>query len=264
METLHTTLLAFESPLIRGTFVKRYKRFFVDMLHSGTGDLLTVHCANSGSMRSCLEDGAPALARDSGNPARKLRHSLELLELVDGYACLNTMRANSLVELFLGMASSGRLLDLLPSSSQELLAEDFSAGMSLRSEAKYSDGTRFDFLLENRGRRTWLEVKSVSLRLDPATLAFPDAVSARGQKHLRELMEAVAKGDDAFLLFVFMRGASVPADELVQGFRAAHEIDPAYAALLAEATKKGVKVRMLVPSITPEGFGVRGYFRFPH
>jgi sugar fermentation stimulation protein A len=256
-------LLPFERALLRGAFDKRYKRFFVD-LTLPAGETLTVHCANSGSMKSCLLPGAPAWALDSLNSERKLRHSLELLALEDGLACLNTARANTLTERFLLGAASGQapFLSSLPSEQRALLAADFGQDFSLRREAKFSASTRFDFLLGRGSEATWLEVKSVSLRLDASTLAFPDAVTERGQKHLRELMQALALGDRAFLLFVFMRGAAQDPAMLARGFRAAHEIDPAYAALLSEATDKGVKVRILIPSITPSGFGIRGYFRY--
>lgn len=264
-------LLPFEAPLLEASFSKRYKRFFVD-LRLPSGEDLTVHCANSGSMRSCLVDGAPAWALDSGNPERKLRHSLELLSFVDGLACLNTARANRLVESFLAAAAARSApaetpdgpLAALPASHAALLASDFGVGFTTRREAKFADATRFDFLVERAtGPRAWVEVKSVSLRLDDGALAFPDAVTERGQKHIRELVEAAGRGDEAYLIFVFMRGGGTPPDELARGFRAAHEIDPAYAALLAEGVEKGVKVRMLVPSITPFGFGVRGYYAWP-
>ena len=262
-------VLPFERPLVRGTFLKRYKRFFVDVALP-SGESLIVHCANSGSMRSCLVEGAPAYVLDSENPKRKLRFSLELLEFEDGLACLNTARANALVEkVLLGVLSRKcEFLGTLPSESRRQLEADFSAPgaqgeqerVTLKREAKFSAETRFDFLLEGAPSRLWVEVKSVSLRLNASTVAFPDAVTERGQKHLRHLMAAVEQGDFAMLLFVCMRGGSLEASQLALGFRAAQEIDPAYADLLANAKAKGVKVRMLVPSLTPQGFGVRGYF----
>lgn len=236
-------LLPFERPLVRGTFLKRYKRFFADVALP-SGEVLTVHCANSGSMRSCLVEGAPAYILDSENPERKLRFSLELLELEDGLACLNTARANALVE----KALPRMLSDLAP-------------GGLVKREVKFSTETRFDFLIEGPHKKVWVEVKSVSLRLDANTVAFPDAVTERGQKHLRELMSAIEQGEDAMLLFVCMRGAKVDPAALAHGFRAAHEIDPAYAQLLAQAKDKGASVRMLVPSLTPSGFDVRGFYK---
>ena len=258
----YATLLPFERELLKGTFDKRYKRFFVDM-RLPSGDTLTVHCANSGSMKSCLADGAPTWVLDSLNPLRKLRHSLELLELDDGLACLNTARANMLTHRFLRCVAAGcesGPLVSLPTPHKELLLADFGVGFGIKGEARFSAETRFDFRLDFAAATTWLEVKSVSLRLDPSVLAFPDAVTERGQKHIRALMEAVERGEGAFLLFVFMRGANQDPDALVRGFRAAHEIDPVYAVLLSEAAKKGVKVRILVPNITPLGFGIRGYY----
>lgn len=252
-------LLPFPAALLCGAFEKRYKRFFVDMHVPGQGSL-TVHCANSGSMKSCLLEGAPAWALDSGNPERKLRHSLELLELEDGLACLNTARANMLVERFLTSPSAR---EALPPPDRALFASDFPSAYALKREAKYNAGTRFDFLAEFASGPMWIEVKSVSLRLAERVWAFPDAVTERGQKHLDELMEAKAAGQGAMLVFVMMRGASIPAETLAAGFRPAHEIDPRYAKLLSEAVDAGVAVRLLVPSITPSGFGVRGWYPYP-
>ncbi len=261
------SLLLYERPLRTGLFKKRYKRFFVD-IEVENGQIETVHCANSGSMVSCLVENAKAYTFDSMNDARKLRHTLELLEFEDGFACLNTARANQLMEkLFQAFLSTQGLQTLAKSDAfegQELMQADFRGLTGVRREAKFSEGTRFDFLLENNEakRKIWAEVKTVSMRCANGEVAFPDAKTERGQKHLRELVVAKKQGDEAFLFFVIMRGAAISPEFLGKGFRPASEIDPIYSDLLQDALAQNVEVRVVVPEITLEGFGVRGYYRY--
>lgn len=239
-------LVPYSHPLRKTQFVKRYKRFFVDvLLADGTVD--TVHCANSGSMKSCLVQGVDAYTLDSFNEERKLRHSLELLHLEDGLACLNTSRANSFTEQFL-LKAVGK--------------EYFSEYELVKREVKFNEHTRFDFCLTSSRstKKCWIEVKSVSLRLEQGDYAFPDAVTERGQKHLNDLMQAKNNNDDAWLFFVLMRGTNVEASELAKKFRACHEIDPTYAQLLTQAKQVGVQVAVVVPLITLHGFGLRGFY----
>lgn len=252
-------LLPYPRSLRKAHFIKRYKRFFVDVLLEN-GEQEAVHCPNSGSMKSCLEEGVVAYTLDSCNPERKLRHTLELLQLNDGLACLNTSRANNLTEKILtetiGQPPKKYFEDA------HFPYEKFSPYSLVKAEAKYNQHTRFDFCLSspNQEKKCWIEVKSVSLRLNESTLAFPDAVTERGQKHLIELMEAKNNGDDAWLFFVLMRGNNFKAEELAKSFRACQEIDPKYAELLQQAKTVGVGVAIIVPEITPEGFGLKGFY----
>jgi sugar fermentation stimulation protein A len=144
----------------------------------------------------------------------------------------------------------------------------------VKREAKFNEGTRFDFCLSaaagavdlnahiETSALTWIEVKSVSLRLDAKTIAFPDAVTERGQKHLKELCHALTLGARAFLFFAVMRGSDVFPGELAKQFRAAAEIDPKYAQMLAQAVSAGVQVRIVIADIQETGLGVRGYFKY--
>ncbi len=242
-------------------FVKRYKRFFVDVFMP-SGAIETVHCANSGSMKSCLVENAVAYTLDSFNEKRKLRHSLELLQLEDGLACLNTARANGFIESL--------LLSTLAKSESPYFSqahfpyEKFNAYQIVKREAKFNAQTRFDFCLTSltHNKKCWIEVKSVSLQLGEGEYAFPDAVTERGQKHLRELIHAKSTGDDAWLFFVVMRGSHVDPKTLAKNFRACHEIDPKYAALLELAKKSGVNIAVVVPDISVAGFGLRGFFQY--
>lgn len=226
--------------------LKRYKRFLADVRRSD-GSVETVHCANSGSMLSLVEAECDAWTLASSRPGRKLAHTLELLRCSDGLACVNTGRANPLVGAWLRMAE-GRPEELKPFAR-------------IDAEVKFSPETRFDFRLASAdgARRAWVEVKSVSLRLPGDVVAFPDAVTTRGQRHLRDLMAAVAAGDEAFLFFVIMRGADEDAASLARRFRPAYEIDPEYAGLLQRAVASGVRVRVLVADLSLQGLGLRHF-----
>lgn len=244
-------LVPYKRPLDVGRFRLRYKRFLVDVIRPD-GRVEAVHCANSGSMRSCTEPDCEAWTLDSENPKRKLRHSLELLRLTDGLACLNTGRANEIIEQVF------RKYENMP---WQLLRDDVAGCNVVEREVRYDAGTRFDLRLRDmaQSRQTWIEVKSVSLLLDNGRVAFPDAVTTRGQKHLRVLGEVAERGDEAMMVFCIMRGANSDARELAQGFAPAVEIDPEYARLLYKAMKAGVKVRVAVSEVSVSGLGIRYY-----
>ena len=252
-------LLKYNNELNKCNFIKRYKRFFVDV-KTEDQNILTVHCANSGSMKSCLVEDAQAYILDSCNPQRKLRYSLELLNLEDGLACLNTARANQFVEqLFsktIGLNKSEFFIEA------NFPYEEFSQWDLFKREAFFTKETRFDFCLNSRShyKKCWVEVKSVSMKMSDNIWAFPDAITERGQKHLIELMNAKASGDEAWLFFVLMRGNDISETQLRNGFRAAYEIDPEYSRLLENAKKAGVKVALLIPKISVEGFSLRKFF----
>lgn len=256
-------LYTYPHPLTKGKFIKRYKRFFVDVAlinELGNTAVETVHCANSGSMKSCLVEDADAYILDSFSQTRKLKFSLELLNLSDGFACLNTARANILTEQIL-LSTIGKNKDDYFLKAH-FPYEKFQQYNAVKREVKFSDHTRFDFCLSssNSHKKCWIEVKSVSLLLHENTYAFPDAVTERGQRHLVDLMQAKKSGDDAWLFFVIMRGSNKSEEELAKNFRASHEIDLKYAKLLAQAKQEGVGVAIIVPDITLAGFGLRGVF----
>ncbi|MGE0157317.1 MAG: DNA/RNA nuclease SfsA [Geobacter sp.] len=204
-------------PLIPGRLIKRYKRFLAD-IELADGSLVTAHCPNSGSMLGCNLPGSPVMLSVSPNPNRKLAHTWELVQ-VDGYwVGLNTMLPNRLAEEA-----------ILDGTIAELQGYP-----RLRREVPYgSERSRIDILLEGDQGRCFVEVKNVTLVEDGRAL-FPDAVTERGQKHLRELMEVVRNGDRGVILFTVQRGdgaAVAPADA----------IDPAYGRLLRQAVAQGVE-----------------------
>jgi sugar fermentation stimulation protein A len=206
---------------LQGSLVRRYKRFLADIQ---AGDQIqTVHCPNTGSMKSLLDRPSTAWCSHSENPARKLSHTLELLEYQDGsLACVNTHRANQLAEEAL---SAG--LDFLPPLQ------------SLRREVKYGlENSRADFWGKTKeNQEIWIEVKNVTLAWPEkqGLGEFPDAVTIRGTRHLRELMHKKEEGHRALLLFLINRSD-------IERFSPATDIDPEYAKTLERAQEHGVEI----------------------
>ena len=216
--------MRFAPQLQKATLIKRYKRFLADVtLPDGT--FRTLHCPNTGSMLHCAEAGSRVWYSDSGNPARKYPFTWELVEVDQRYKVgINTGRANALVKeaIALGVIAQLRGYE------------------NCRGEVPYgSEKSRIDFLLTGKpdspGVDCYVEVKSVTLGLGKGLGAFPDSVTTRGLKHLRELMEMKISGHRAVLLFCIQH-------EGIQEIRPADEIDPAYGALLREVKSRGVEV----------------------
>lgn len=207
--------------MLEGLLIKRYKRFLAD-IDLGNGRELTVHCPNTGSMKNCAEPGSRVWIQDSGNLKRKYVYGWELVEVEGRYlACINTGRANHLVR----EAIEGGVIEPLQGYA------------SLRSEVKYGEeNSRIDLLLEDEQRPAcYVEVKNVTLYEGDGLGTFPDAVTTRGAKHLRELMAMVAAGHRAVLMFC------VPHMGIERVAPADH-IDPEYGQLLREAVAAGVEV----------------------
>ena len=228
-------LIPFEVPLQRGVLIKRYKRFFADVILDD-GREVTVHCPNTGSMLHCGEPGSAVWVSLQNRPGRKLPGTWELVETSEGaLACIHSSRANKVIAAALG---AGLIAPLAGYAVQ-------------RAEVCLDPGkSRFDFLLSDPGDCV-VEVKSVTLGLGGGQGAFPDAVSLRGQKHLLELIDLVATGRRACLLFCVMHsgiGQVAPADG----------IDPAYGRALRQAMAAGVEVIAWSVWPTPRGLEVRG------
>lgn len=225
--------MKFETPLIPCTFLERRKRFFADV-RLADGTLLTAHCPNSGSMKGCLVPGGPAWISDSGNPARALRHTLELLQVGDARLLVNTHRPNALAEEAIRAGVIPGLADY----------------PEVRREVRYgSENSRVDLHLSDprdpERPVCFVEVKNVTMGTPDGLCRFPDAVTARGTKHLRELAAQVALGHRAVLLFCVGRddGRRVqPADDL----------DPTYGQTLRWAAAAGVELMAWRLHITPE------------
>ena len=223
--------MQFDPLLEEGRLLRRYKRFLADIETAG-GEQLTIHCPNTGSMLNCMSEGCRVWFSRSQDPRRKLPGTWELGETPHGrLACINTARANALVEEAL---RGGVITEL--------------AGFTgLRREVRFGEeNSRADFRLEFTSGPAWIEVKSVTLGFADSTVAaFPDARTERGARHLRELAAQARAGVRAVQLYcVNLSG--------IEAVRAAQEIDPAYAAGLREARAAGVEVLAYGAEITPE------------
>lgn len=221
-------------PLIHGKLIKRYKRFLAD-IELEDGSVVTAHCPNSGSMLGCNRPGSPVMLSRSDNPARKLAHTWELVQVDGHWVGLNTMLPNRLAE---------------EAILNNTIAELQGYGQVRREIAYGNERSRIDILLEGEQGRCYLEVKNVTL-VEQGLALFPDAVTERGQKHLRELMEMVRHGHRGVILYTVQRGdgrAVAPADR----------IDPAYGRLLREAVANGVEALAYRASVQPEEIRLTG------
>lgn len=210
----------FTPPLKTATLIKRYKRFLADITLPDNSET-TIHVANTGAMTGCAEPNDKVWYSTSNNLKRKYPYSWEICEKPNGdFICVNTIRANQLVEEAL---NQHKILPLTPFSH-------------LQREVKYGkENSKIDFYLEDENNTpTYIEVKSVTLWQPPQGF-FPDAVTTRGAKHLRELIEVKKQGNRAVLLFAVLHSA-------ITSVKAASHIDKAYAETLAHAKAEGVEI----------------------
>jgi sugar fermentation stimulation protein A len=223
--------MQFDPPLMAGVLVRRYKRFLADVEIDGR--IETAHCANPGSMLGLAPPGAPILLSASDNPKRKLRLTWELVKVAGALVGINTAYANRLVEEAI---RAGRI-------------EALAGYADFRREVPYGEGSRIDFLLSGAGRPPcYVEVKSVTLKRHEAA-EFPDSVTARGARHLRELSAMRSAGARAVMLFVAQR------DDCGR-LEVAADIDPAYAAALTRAREAGVEVLAYACRVSTTGIEI--------
>ncbi len=210
-----------------GTLIRRYKRFLADITVE-SGETLTVHCPNSGSMKGCAEPGSPVMISRSDNPARKYAWTLEMVRHGKIWIGVNTAMTNKLVH----EALTNGVID------------DFGPIPSIRPEIKVSTRSRLDFLLETKRGRVYLEVKNCSLA-ENGTAMFPDAVTARGTKHLLELDRLRQEGNECAVLFCVQRSDA-------ERFTPAAFIDPLYAETLWRVKKNGVRILVYQADVRPD------------
>ena len=229
-------LIPYQPDLIAGTLVQRYKRFLAD-IRLEDGRELTLHCPNTGSMKNCGGPGSRVWVNLQQRPGRKLPGTWELVETASGeLACIHSARANSVIAAALAAGLIAPLVGY-PDIHREVTLTP--------------GGSRFDFLLTNESDSCVVEVKSVTLALGEGVGAFPDAVSLRGQKHLRELTLLAQSGQRACLLFCVMHSG-------IRSVQPADHIDPVYGQLLREAVAADVLVLAWSIKPTPLGLEVVG------
>ncbi|PKP08956.1 MAG: DNA/RNA nuclease SfsA [Bacteroidetes bacterium HGW-Bacteroidetes-4] len=216
----------FSTPLIHGKLIKRYKRFLADVLLDN-GETVVAHCTNSGTMLSCLETGADVYLTPVSDPKRKTRFTWEMIRINQNWVGVNTGWPNVLAYEAI--------------KKQEI--EKLKGYLLVKREVKFND-SRFDIYCENSQEKCFVEVKNVTLK-DGNMALFPDAVTTRGQKHLKTLIEGKKQGYRAVMLYIIQRSDVV-------GFTPARKIDPDYALALELAINNGVEVIAIQAKVTPQ------------
>lgn len=228
--------MKFEKALVHGTLIKRYKRFLADVLLDD-GEKVTAHCTNSGSMKSCLESGAEVYLTPVNDPERRTKFTWEMIRINNGWVGINTGNPNKL--------------------AYEEISKGTIPGLkgytTVRREVTFGD-SRFDIYAENNLGKCYVEVKNVTMKEGRYAL-FPDAVTLRGQKHLKTLMQVKKEGFRAVMLYIIQRSD-------VKIFAPARLIDPDYAITLKRAARAGVEIIPLQVKVTPKKIEPLGILPF--
>ena len=209
--------MIFENELIPGVLIKRYKRFFVDI--KVNNEVITAHCPNTGSMMGLLKTGNKVWCSKSDGIKRKLKYTLQIIEVEGKKIGINTHLTN---KIFHEALKDGKILNLKTDDK-------------IIKEKKFNKNTRFDFFIESKNKSSFIEVKNVTLSRERNLAEFPDAVTERGSKHIKELLKARKKGFNIYLAFVIQR------DDCIK-FKIAEDIDPNYKKLLTVGLKNNLKI----------------------
>ena len=207
--------MKFTKALIKGKFVKRYKRFFADVKVNKS--IITAHCPNTGSMMGLLNENNDAWVSKNDDPKRKLKFTLEILKYKNNLIGINTHLANKLV--LEGLKNNSFL--------------EFKNLENIQPEVFYNKETRFDFLVSKENKKSFIEVKNVTLIRDNKNSEFPDAITTRGSKHIKTLIEASKKGYQCYVLFLVQISNC-------KYFKIAKDIDKEYYENYKYAKKVGV------------------------
>lgn len=218
--------MVFRENLIHGRLIKRYKRFLAD-IKLDDGEIITAHCTNSGSMKSCLEDNAEVYLSPVNDPKRKTKFTWEIIKINGQWVGINTGNPNKIA---LEAVQNGQI-------------EKLKGYTEVKREVKYRD-SRFDIMAKNDKETCFIEVKNVTYKEGDYAL-FPDAVTARGKKHLETLIQVRAERMRAVMLYIIQRTD-------VNIFAPAKQIDPEYAKTLKKAFNKGVEIIPLQVKVNPE------------
>ena len=209
--------MKFKNKLLQGTLIKRYKRFFIDIKYQNKR--IIAHCPNSGSMMGLLKEGNQVWFSKTDDPKRKLKYTLQIVSINKSLVGTNTHLTNKIV------------LEALKNKK----IEDLNKFNNIKTEVKFSDNTRFDFLITNKKEKCYLEVKNVTLVRKKGIAEFPDSITSRGTKHLIELINAKKKGYKAYILYLIQR-------DDCKNFKIASDIDKIYKNSFDMALKSGVKM----------------------
>ena len=207
--------MEFTKSLVKGKLIKRYKRFFIDVKLNK--EIVTAHCPNTGSMKGLLDEGNDVYLLPNNDPKRKLKYGLEIIKTRKNLVGVNTHIANKI---------SHHALD-------NNLIKELKNNDSIKPEVFFNKETRFDFLLQKKNQKIFLEVKNVTLFRDKKTAEFPDAITSRGSKHLLTLIDAIKKGYKTYLLFLVQI-------QNMEYFKIAKDIDIEYYKNYLIAKKAGV------------------------
>ena len=207
--------MEFTKSLVKGKLIKRYKRFFTDVKLNK--EVVTAHCPNTGSMKGLLDEGNDVYLLPNNDPKRKLKYGLEIIKTRKNLVGVNTHMANKITH-------HGLENNLI----KELKDNDL-----IKPEVFFNKETRFDFLLEKKKQKMFVEVKNVTLFRDKNTAEFPDAITSRGSKHLLTLIDAIKKGYKSYLLFLVQI-------QNMEKFKIAKDIDSEYYGNYLKAKKAGV------------------------
>ena len=207
--------MEFSKSLVKGKLIKRYKRFFADVRTNK--EIVTAHCPNTGSMKGLLDEGNDVYLLPNNDPKRKLKYGLEIIKTRKNLVGVNTHTENKIAQ----HALKNNLINELKDSDV------------IKPEVFYNKETRFDFLLEKKNQKSFVEVKNVTLFRDKDTAEFPDAINERGSKHLLTLIDAIKKGYKSYLLFLVQI-------QNMEKFKIAKDIDVNYYKNYLLAKKAGV------------------------
>ena len=218
--------MIFEKPLVHGRLIKRYKRFLADVTLD-SGEVITAHCTNSGTMKTCLEDNAEVFLTPVDDPKRKTKFTWEMIKINNNWIGVNTGNPNKLA------------FDAVKDQQIEKLK----GYTEVKREVKFDD-SRFDVMAKNDSETCFIEVKNVTLK-DGNYARFPDAVTTRGKKHLETLIKVKEQGMRAVMLYIIQRMD-------VNIFTPARDIDPNYAETLKKAYEKGVEIIPIQAKVSPD------------
>jgi len=227
----------FENKLISGLFIKRYKRFFVDV--KVDNKIVTAHCPNTGSMQGLLNRNNSVLISKSTNPNRKLKYTLEIIEDNKSKVGVNTHSTNRIIYHAL----------------KNNLIKEFQNILKIKPETKFGSNTRFDFLLLSKKDKFFIEVKNVTLSRKKGLAEFPDAVTTRGLKHIHELVKAGKKNYKIFIIYLIQR-------DDCDSFAIAKDIDPNYANALSKAVKNNLNILCYDCKFSSKGIKLNNKIKF--